>query len=295
MDLPRHNKVRSVPAGRRAFTLVELLVVVAIVVVLFGVRLPALAAGKTRSKSAQCMNNARQLSLAWLMYAADNHDYFLSSSGAATGFAGNNYSWALSTMNFDLNNRANYDPAVDIMQRPMWNYNRNADIYRCPADPSTVTVNGTAIPRTRSYSMNWFLGGFAGNPGSGSPWGPNFPYYTKLTDFADPVRSPGPAGTFLFIEERFDLINLGNFATDMTGYPQAGKPAAPATYVWLDMPAFYHSFASVISFVDGHVDIHRWQGDAADTLPAGAINGATFPAPNSADVAWMQNVSARPH
>lgn len=130
-----------------------------------------------------------------------------------------------------------------------------------------------------------------------------YPFYTKLTDLANTVIAPGAANTFVFIEERFDCINWGNFQTDMAGYPQPNVAASPSSYEWqLDLPALYHDFASVISFADGHSEIHRWRGDAADTSPAsqgnllgGKGSGDTFPVPYSADVAWMQNVSARPH
>jgi prepilin-type N-terminal cleavage/methylation domain-containing protein len=314
MNSPRSDKVRRVSPDQKAFTLTELLVVIAIVVVLMGLRLPALAAGKTKSKSAQCLNNNRQLSLAWLMYAGDNRDYFLYSSDDGNGTSPyktadttkgqqNNYAWTWSKMDFSSSVAYNTDPAADMMLRPMWKYNQNANIYKCPADTSAVSVNGVATPRIRSYSMNFFLGGLGGNAADPSTSGPHFTFYTKLTDLGDTVHSPGAANTFLFIEERFDCINWGNFETDMAGFPQPGRSASPPSYVWdADMPAFYHNFASVISFVDGHSIIHRWQGDAGDTLPpaqgallGGRGSGTIWNVPYSPDVAWMQNVTVRPH
>jgi len=314
MNSPGHNKINRASSGRKAFTLTELLVVVAVVAMLAGLRLTALAAAKTRSKSAQCYNNTRQLGLAWLMYAGDNHDYILCSSDDGSGTApyeavdtssghlGDNCAWSWSKMNFDPNNYYNTDPAADMMLRPMWSYNKNTNIRKCPSDTSAVSSNGVTVPRVRSYSMNWFLGGFGANASDLSESGAAFPYYTKLTDLANTVTSPGAANTFVFIEERFDCINWGSFETVMAGYPQPNKAAVPGAYEWVgDMPALYHDFASVISFADGHSEIHRWHGDQGDTLPAsqGALlsgkgSGTTFPVPYSADVAWMQNVSVRP-
>jgi prepilin-type N-terminal cleavage/methylation domain-containing protein/prepilin-type processing-associated H-X9-DG protein len=297
---PIHNKKAS--PDRQGFTLVELLVVVAIVVILMVLQLPAYTTDKTKSKGLQCLNNLRQLGLAWHMYAEDNHDYFLYSSddGEHPGSDGDNYAWTWSKMDFNsgLGNRYNWDPAADIELRPLWQYNKNYHIYKCPGDPSVVSLNGRAVPRIRSYSMNIFLGGEGGSVPDYGPWSGYFPAYKKLTELADPVHSPGAANTFLFIEERADCINWGNFFTDMQGYPLPNMGPMPSTYEWnVDLPGAYHERAGGISFCDGHAEMHKWLNGSTTppVLPIPGPQYAVVPAPYSADVAWLQNAAARPH
>jgi prepilin-type N-terminal cleavage/methylation domain-containing protein len=57
------------------FTLVELLVVIAIIAILAALLLPVMSSAKLKAYGVQCMNNHRQLALAWRMYVEDNHDY----------------------------------------------------------------------------------------------------------------------------------------------------------------------------------------------------------------------------
>ena len=305
------------------FTLIELLVVIAIIAILAALLLPALGAAKQKAQGIECMSNQRQLSLAWHMYADDNHDNLILASDDGTGLPyvtaatgthqANNWAWTWSKMGYTPGPdfAFNWDINADITLRPLWQYVKNAGIYKCPADTSTVVVNGSSVPRIRTISMNLFLGGFGDNsnelPDSGGDLGGNWgkfyvPYYSKTTQLT-PGRSPGPTKTFVFIDERQDCINYGNFCTDMAGYPTtAGAAAQGGAYCWVeDLPASYHHRAAGMSFADGHAEIHRWQ--VGSTLPPIAIgqlvggvgSSTTWRAPYSEDVAWMQDVTARPN
>jgi len=67
------------------FTLIELLVVVAVIGILAGILLPTLAKSKARAQGVFCLNNTKQLTLAWIMYADDHNGRLAYNLGASGG------------------------------------------------------------------------------------------------------------------------------------------------------------------------------------------------------------------
>jgi prepilin-type N-terminal cleavage/methylation domain-containing protein len=273
--------------GREGFTLIELLVAIAIIAILAALLLPALGNAKSKTHGINCMNNHRQLSLAWRMYSDDNQDRLLYASELPWLPETFGSAWVTGTLDFDPNKPTNWNPDLTIKRSPMWPYSGNSlAIWKCPADRSGIMVNGEFKPRVRSISMNIFLGGWAGTDGG---WGEIFSAY-KIYMKQSELHDPGPAKVFVFLDMREDSIDMGNFATRMEGWPGQSD-----LYGFFDLPGYYHHHACGFSFADGHSEIRRWRDDR--TMPPivrGGFVNDQFSSPNNQDVEWLQDKSSRP-
>jgi prepilin-type processing-associated H-X9-DG protein len=271
------------------FTRTDLLVLIAFIAVLAMLVLPASGRAKGKTQAAQCISNNHQLMVAWRQDAKDDGDR-LPYAYAAIGTAAR-YAWIPSGGSLDLcqsvpTQQGNWDVDNTIKKSPLWPCcGKNADIWRCPADQSVGrNPTGQMVPRPRSRSMNMWVGGRGDTPDPRGGWseGANWKVYRKLTEM---IR-PGPAKTFVLLDERADSINDGSFTLLMDGYPDLSRT------VMVDFPASYHGQAAGIAFADGHAEIHKWQDPR--TCPPPTTNMIlNVPQPNSKDVHWLQDHSTR--
>jgi prepilin-type N-terminal cleavage/methylation domain-containing protein len=270
----------------RGFTLIELLVVIAIIAILAAMLLPALGRAKQKAQGIQCLGNHRQLALAWRMYSDDNADRLLYASeipSQPTTYAG---AWVTGTLDFDPNNRSNWDVEKDITKSQMYPYTgKSPGIYKCPGDKSYVVVGGVHRPRVRSMSMNVYLGGWGGTDG-GWNYQPPPLFYFKGSE----LGNPGHSMVFVFLDMREDSIDMGNFATNMRGF----SPSNPNAYGFFDLPGAYHGGANSFSFADGHSESRKWKdGRTTPPMQMNKLVRDVKPSPNNVDVAWLQERSTR--
>ena len=232
------------PPGRgrrlaKGFTLLELLVVIAIIAILTALLLPALSSAKTQAKKTSCLNNLKQIQLAWQMYADEAADFIVTND------------WAPG----DMNSPGDATNTLLLQQGFLYPYCKSTAIFKCPADgypsPKTHVVN------VRSYSMNTYLDGYdtaaelADAPGL-------YVVQTKLSQ----ITSPAPVSRIVFVDESENTIDDCNFGV----IPSLLGTANPPCNHWENYPTARHGNAATFSFADGHSLAVQWTGRILKTL-----------------------------
>ena len=254
------------------FTLLELIVVIAVV----GVGMAMLSSGLARSghdvQTTLCLSSKRQMGMAWRLYSDDNTDrlapnYPLGGDSAATP------SWAAGLLDYtSSSDNTNIDLLINHARYSfsafLGAYVKTPAVFKCPADQSVAFPGGKIQNRVRSISLNNFVGNnaqtFAGTIS-------RFPLLKKHSDIARPSL------VFTFLDEREDSINDGAFYTN-----------PDIVYQMVDFPGSYHGNGCSFVFADNHTELHRWRDPRTMPIlkpPVELLLNVNLP--GDADILWI--------
>jgi prepilin-type N-terminal cleavage/methylation domain-containing protein/prepilin-type processing-associated H-X9-DG protein len=301
-----------------AFTIIELLVVVAMIAILAALLLPARAKTKEKGQALRCLGNNKQLNLALAMYAGDNQGSL--PPNGDDDMDGTHWFPGNQLFSFDAYNPALITSRSNVLGRYVGA--TASDVYRCPGDTRHGTMpGGDDVPLIRSFSLNLAVGTLAGSdvyPNGvpvyasaligvsilNTPNNQPFNTFGKISD----TLAPGPANVFTFMDEDQDSINYGSFIVTMfrTGSPvtspfvSMNKPTQ-----MMDWPCTAHGGVASVSFLDGHAELHKWldgrtknvqhkNGTLLGYTQSGVNTQPTVQTPDNPDILWLQSRTTAP-
>jgi prepilin-type N-terminal cleavage/methylation domain-containing protein len=213
-----------------AFTLIELLICIAIIAILAAILLPVLSQAREKAQRVSCLNNEKQLDLGWQFYADEDNGILASNNWdfrAPQVAESSPGCWVLGNASLDTN-------PTNITDGTIFTYVKSVPSYHCPADRSMVP--GTSTLTLRSYSLSCFMGG---PPADTDQWS------IQPVHRLNQIRSPSMSMTF--IEEDISTIDDGHFLYSDT------------LEAWFNVPAWRHANGDTLGFADGHEEYWKWR------------------------------------
>jgi type II secretory pathway pseudopilin PulG len=254
--------VPRLPWAAGAFTLTELLVVIAMIAIMAALMLPALSKAKQQVSAASCLNNQKQLAYAFHMYTQDNSDRIVQmadySTGAAIWPAGGFWGGPTTPPETWIGpSNALYAVQTGLKSsNAFYFYCSAVGSYHCPADsrmannPNTLDPNGWAYD---SYARTQNLGGepFDDYWGAGAT-------YVRMSAIAM------PGTTFAMLEQAdWRGYNVGTWVVNWRG----------DSFGWQSPPALWHNKVDSIAFADGHAELRKWTDPAIIAAGQAAAGG----------------------
>jgi prepilin-type N-terminal cleavage/methylation domain-containing protein len=263
------------------FTLIELLVVIAIIAILAAMLLPALAKAKDKARRIQCVNNEKQILLAWAMYSGDHREALVPNGGRLGGAGGSvpntvlPYLWVHGGNHGDPQSLTYTQYLVGSSFALFAPYLKGAAIYKCPADRLMAgPVRGRGLYHVRSYAMNVYVGTRPINVEQ--PLSLNTAYRVYLN--TSQLASDSPASRFVLIDGNPASICTPGFGVNMT------------SDVFVHYPSSLHGGFGVVAFADSHIESRKWMDPRTKkAMPGGSQNISHNDAsPNNQDLRWLR-------
>ncbi len=260
--------------GRPAFTLVELLVVVAIIAILATLLLPAFSRAKESVRRILCVNNEKQLAYTWELYSTDNSLAIVRNGHPPGGVPPDVKLWFFATHG-DVDTRTNPVYMTDQNRAAFAAYLKTAAPYKCPSDRRTVGPK--KVPVTYSYGMNGFF-----NP-VGEVKDNLEPSMNKVYYRVNEIEAPSER--LLFVEGNSQSLCCPAFMIDPAG-----------SQSFFHLPSTVHGGGAVLSYADGHADLKKWRDPrtVVSRPNDGLFEISHVSSPRNPDLLWLQeHASAR--